>query len=116
VSTVELLILVGALLYVAVGIGALLIVIGAARLHGPDTDDRDPYDRDPYDRDPYDELAVARAAGVDATPDGSHDDLPDVDDARRAAEMVALYGLWPEAAMYDTDPAVPPIIPGREAP
>jgi hypothetical protein len=111
VSTVELLILVGALLYVAVGIGALLIVIGAARLHGPDTDDRDPYDRDPYD-----ELAVARAAGVDATPDGSHDDLPDVDDARRAAERGALYGLWPEAAMYDTDPAVPPIIPGREAP
>jgi hypothetical protein len=88
---------------IGVGICVLLAFVSAAWISRPDS----------RERDAYDELAVANAAGV-VPPDGSHDDLTDVDTATVAGWMVELYGMWPGAAMYDADPTVPPIVPGRE--
>lgn len=57
-------------------------------------------------------LLVARHAGV--LFDGSHENRSDVDAATYGAELVELYALWPQAAMYDAEPTVPPIVPGRD--
>jgi hypothetical protein len=103
-----------ALLLAAVMVGAGLIACAVAGLtfwwlDGPDTEERADDDErltaDDFDRG--DPLGLARAIAVDVTPDGSHDDLADVDAGRWAAEMALL-----EAAYQP--PMELPIIPGRE--
>jgi hypothetical protein len=100
---------------------ALLVVFGSAKLAGPDTDQRDPYqlaDR-PSDAPAVDlDLALARDTGVDATPDGSHENRSDVDDQRWTAEPLWLHAQTPEAVLLDLEPEAqgdvlpPPVVPG----
>lgn len=77
----------GAFLVLA-GMAALLVVIGSARINGPDTDQRDPYD----------ELAVAHAAGVVRSAEPA--------DSGLAGEV--------EGWLRDLTPEPPPIVPGRD--
>ena len=102
--------------WIGFGTFALLVVFCSARLAGPDTAERDPYgvaDR-PSDAPAVDlDLALARDAGVDATPDGSHENRSDVD---QAAEIVQLYEMCPWAVLLDQgdDLLAPPVIRGRD--
>lgn len=112
-------IVLGAFLVLA-GMAALLVVIGSARINGPDTDQRDPYRLAGRDSDAPAvdlDLALARDTGVDRTPDGSHENRSDVDASRWAAEIEWLYAAMPEAVALDQGDdlmAPPPIIPGRD--
>jgi hypothetical protein len=107
---------------ILLGAFALLVVCCSAKLAGPDTDQRDPYQLAgrPSDAPALDlDLALARAAGADVTPDGSHDLLSDVDDARCTDEVLWLFEQMPEAELLGLEPDAqgdvlpPPVVPGR---
>ncbi len=106
---------------VLIGFGAFVLLL--LRINGPDTDERDPYgiaDRE-SDAPAVDlDLALAREAGVDVTPDGSHENRSDVDSERWSAEVLWLHGMFPEAELLGLEPdeqgdvVAPPVIPGRD--
>lgn len=106
---------------VLIGFGAFVLLL--LRIDGLDTDQRDPYgiaDRE-SDAPAVDlDLALAREAGVDVTPDGSHENRSDVDSERWSAEVLWLHGMFPEAELLGLEPdeqgdvVAPPVIPGRD--
>lgn len=98
----------------------VLLFAGAKKLNGPDIDQRDPYGLAGRDSDAPAldlDLAVARDAGVDVTPDGSHDHDDTLPPGVVAGELLWLYEQMPEAVALDQGDdllAAPPVIPGRD--